>query len=138
MTDVSLAVQTLIRARLVASAEVTALVDADAILDRSGRPERFPCIIIGTGEAQLGDGWHDVFHDEVHADLHIWTAEQSTVEVKEIAGAIRKALRGFPWTVPGWLVSTLDVERQTFLRDPGGEHAHGVVSIRAVMLERAA
>ena len=44
--DPSLALQKTIRQRLIASADVLALVPADNILDTNGRPERTPCILI--------------------------------------------------------------------------------------------
>ncbi|SHH03732.1 Protein of unknown function [Kaistia soli DSM 19436] len=138
MTSPSLALQKLVYARLVNSAEVTALVSRDFILDRSGRPTAFPCIIIGEGYGNLGTYWYEGnHHDELFSDLHIWTAEPSTVEVKEIAHAIRLALRGYPWSAPGYTCHDLSVAGETFMRDPDGLHAHGVVSVRAILQERA-
>ena len=76
MADPSLALQGMIRARLIADAATTALVPATNILDRNHRPEQFPAIIIGEGQAILmADNIQDSFHDHAFADLHIWTQE---------------------------------------------------------------
>jgi hypothetical protein len=46
----SLDLQKGIRARLLASADLMALVPADNVLDSTGRPERMPAVGIGEGQ----------------------------------------------------------------------------------------
>jgi hypothetical protein len=134
MTEPSLALQKTIRARLIAAGAVTALVPADAIFDRSARPERYPCIIIGEGYSDYADRFES-FHDATVSDLHIWTEEAGLIGAKAIAGAIRAALQDGPWAVDDHLCTNLTVARARFLRDPDGMHAHGVVTIEAILQE---
>src|SRR5262245_25778670 len=94
----SAAMQKMIRARLIASADVLALVPADKIFDRNGRPEAPVCITIGEGVADFADRF-DTFYDRPSLDLHIWAKENSFANVKEITGAVRAALRDGPWVI---------------------------------------
>ncbi len=137
MMDPALALQKAIRDRLISASAMTALVPAEAILDRHARPEVFPSIIVGEGQA-LYARLHDSYFDRVFADLHVWLAEEGTTGAKQVAGVIRDALRDGPLTAQDHRVSDLTVTAARFLRDPDGEHSHGIVSIQAIMLERAA
>lgn len=128
----SLALQAAVGARLAASAVVTALVPADGIFDRSGRPELDRCIIIGEGQSVYED-----FHGTVYATLHIWTKESGLATSKEIAGACRDALKDRPWALVGYVTHDLRVTSAVFVRDIGGEHSHGIVTVRAIVQERA-
>jgi Protein of unknown function (DUF3168) len=136
MTEPSLALQKAIRARLIAAPDVIALVSADAIFDRSARPEIYPCINIGDGYSDYADRFES-FHDTTFSDLHIWTEEAGTTGAKTIAGAIRKALQDGPWAVDDHLCINLTVARARFLRDPDGEHTHGVVTVETILQEAA-
>jgi hypothetical protein len=133
VAEPSLALQKLIRARLIDSDELTELVDEAAVIDRSGRPEVFPCVIIGDGNTVFDD-----FHAVAHADLHVWAEEPGLVQAKEIGAAVIGALEDCPWHAPGWFVSDLSVRSARYLRDPSGQHSHGVISYAAVMQKRAA
>jgi hypothetical protein len=136
MTEPSLALQRALRARLAGSSIVTALVPAANIIDRNERPERFPAIILGDGVSSYAD-IYETFHDRAFADLHLWTAEAGTAGVKEIAGAIRDALRHDRLVVEGFDCRRLAILSTRFLRDPDGVHAHGVMSIEATLMELA-
>lgn len=133
----SLDLQKAIRSRLVASSSVTSLVPAAKILDKNGRPEVFPCILIGEGETMPDDGVARNRHQSF-ADLHLWQTEPGLAGVKAIAGAIRGALSDGPLSVDGFRVADLRIERSRFLRDPDGIHSHGVISLQARLVERAA
>jgi hypothetical protein len=135
MSEPSLAIQKALRARLIASPAVTALVPADAIFDRHGRPQRFPCIIIGEATSLYATPYES-FHDGVTADLHLWTEEIGLTQVKEITGAVRAALRG-DWNVEGFRCAFATVNSGRFIRDPDDEHSHGVLSISALLQEIA-
>jgi hypothetical protein len=125
-----------IRARLVASSAVTALVPATSIGDRNGVPTTFPTIIIGEGQTLPDDGLARTRH-EINTDLHIWAAELGLTGSKKIAGAIRDALADARWTVAGLHVIDLEITNTRFLRDPDGQHSHAVMSIRARVIEVA-
>jgi hypothetical protein len=132
MTEPSLALQTVIRSRLIAAAGVTSLVPAANILDRNGRPEAMPCILIGDGQTAFADNYYD-FYDRAYADLHLWTQEQSLEGVKAIAGAVRTALPTGVWIIAGFTVPRVKLTTARFMRDPDNEHSHAVVSVEAVM-----
>lgn len=132
MTDPSLSLQKAIRALLVADPAVTALVPASSIFDRHRQPETFPHINIGEGQVILDDGLQrDRF--EVYADCHIWTRESGLVDCKRIGGAASNALRTFPKVIDSFRIADAFVDGARYLRDPSGEHAHGVLSVLAVM-----
>jgi hypothetical protein len=68
----SLQLQQAIRAALVNSTAVTALVPASNIYDRSKRPEVFPCVVLGEDMEQDSDMTlaRDVIR--VTSTVHIW------------------------------------------------------------------
>lgn len=136
VTEPSLALQSAIRARLVASSAVTSLVPAASILDRNAGPELDNTIIIGEGMTIPDDGLARNRH-EAFADLHIWRKEPGLVGAKQIAGAIRAALADGPLAVAGFHVADLRIASTRFLRDPNGTHSHGVVALEARLMEVA-
>ncbi len=133
----SLACQKAIRAALVGDAGVTALVPAASILDRNARPNPDPSIIIGEDQEVDEDRIaRDVLR--IYSTVHVWKRETGLVGVKQIAGAIRKALTVRPErTVDGWYIAECYVAGSRFLRDPDGETAHGVVTIESLAREVA-
>ncbi|HTC04118.1 MAG TPA: DUF3168 domain-containing protein [Xanthobacteraceae bacterium] len=135
MSDPSLALQQLIRARLSASTEVTTLVPATSIVDRNHRPEQFPGIIIGEGRANFADNVQDSYHDEAFTDLHIWVKEDGLATGKAIAGAVKDALSDSPWSVDGYRAINVRVVNARYMRDPDGQFSHTVLSIEAVLIE---
>ncbi|GAB1581730.1 DUF3168 domain-containing protein [Phyllobacterium phragmitis] len=136
MTEPSLALQAAIRARLVATSAVTSLVPASNILDRNSRPETFPCILIGEGQTIPDEGLARTRH-HVFADLHIWQKEPGLVGAKQIAGAIRDALSDTFWDVTGLHVADLHIASFRFIRDPGGLHSHGIMTLQTSVVEVA-
>ncbi len=132
-----LAFQKAVRARLVATAGVTALVPASAILDVNQRPAPDPSIIIGEGQAIEGERI-DRRDQQLALDLHAWNKEPGLAGVKAIAGAIRTAIHSGRFdATDGIHVADCRVSRTRFLRDPDGETAHGVVTVEAVVCEVA-
>lgn len=133
----SLALQAAIRARLVSSSALLALVPAANVRDANGKPSVFPCVLIGEGQTVPGGDVARRRHD-VFADLHIWQKEPGVVFSKQVAGAVRAALSDRRWSIAGLHVADLQITGSRFLRDPGGECSHGIVSLSAVVLETAA
>jgi hypothetical protein len=127
MIEPSLACQQYIATRLKASAAVTSLVPAAAIFDRNSRPEVFPCVIIGEGQTidQSGDC---IVAAEVYLDVDVWTKEPGLAACKTLAGAIMRELRGFESEYQGVVLSITSQDAR-YLRDPSGEHGHGVISL---------
>ncbi|NLS04615.1 DUF3168 domain-containing protein [Rhizobium sp. P32RR-XVIII] len=132
----SLALQAAVRARLVSSSALVALVAAVNIRDANGLPAAFPCILIGEGQTVPGGDIARKRH-EAFLDLHIWTTESSLETSKRIAGAVRAALIDTNWAVTGLHVADLYVASSRFLRDPDGKHSHAVLSLSALVQEVA-
>lgn len=136
MTEPSLALQAAVRARLVASSALVAMIPATAIVDRNATPALDNSIVIGEGQtlpdAGLARNRHEVF-----ADLHVWRKELGLVGSKQVVGAIRDALNDGPLAVAGFHVVDLRIASTRFLRDPGGLHSHAVVSLDCRLQEVA-
>ncbi|WP_234680798.1 DUF3168 domain-containing protein [Bradyrhizobium monzae] len=138
VSDPSLDLQKAIRQRLLASAELTALVDPGAIIDANGRPERMPCVQIGEGQT-IFRRWNAT----THATLHVWFQEPGLVQCKQAVSAIVEALR-VDAQVSGVLVldhftcHDLMVTQTRFMRDPHGSYSHGIVTVTGIMTARAA
>ncbi len=127
MTEPSLAAQRAIATTLKAPAAITDLVPAANIFDRSGRPEKFPCIILGEGQT-IDESDECIVYGEVFLDLHVWTREPGLADCKAIAGQVMRTMRGFERVQDG-VNLTLVEQSARFLRDPSGDHAHGIISL---------
>lgn len=132
----SLAMQGAIYSALVAAPAVTGLVPATSIFDRRIRPELFPCIIVGDANTVLEPVTLARRHVRVFADVHIWTEESGLETVKTIAGNASATLHTRP-SIAGFHVADWKVTGTRFLRDPGGEFGHAVMSIEALLNEAA-
>jgi hypothetical protein len=149
VTEPSLALQTAIRARLLATPAVVELVEpkfwnpekgeAPApfhIIDGPSRPEQFPSVIFGGAQTLLAGrtgSWRQVW---VYLDLHIWTREGGTKGARAIANEIDRALVA-PLDVPGFelIDGNFRVTDIRFMRDPAAPHGHGIVSVEALLGE---
>ena len=136
MTDVSIQMQRAMRDRLVASAEVLALVPAANIFDRHARPEIFPCIILGEGQIVREDLTLADNHVRLYQTVHIWTRDGDLVSARAIAGVIGAALRGRSFGEVAVVQARYSDAR--FMRDPDGETGHGVLTFEALVQEFAA
>lgn len=131
-----LALQKAVRARLVATMEVTALVPAANILDRNARPAPDPSIVLGEGQALEGDRI-DRSDQRLVLTLHVWK-EPGLTGAKAIAGTIRAALKSVNLTnLTGYHFGDCHVTDTRYLRDPDGETAHAVVTVEAIFVEVA-
>ena len=136
MTEPSLALQTAIRDRLTSTPAVTNLVSPAHIRDGGVNPEQMPSILFGTPQTVLAGhvgNWRSAW---VYIDLHIWAFEQGTEAVRQIGRAIDKALAA-SFEVPGYelIPGNFTVESLRAMRDPDGEHGHGVLTVRALLGE---
>ncbi len=128
MTEASLAAQRLAVIAMRAYGPLNNLVPDLNIFDKSGRPERFPCVIVGESQVVGGDiDCADL--SEVYLTFHAWAIETGLSQVKQIAGAVRRALRNAEGDQDGFRV-WFNFEDAVFLRDPGGSHGHAVISFR--------
>ena len=130
-----LAIQRALRARLVTSPAVTALVPAASILDTHKRPAPRPGIILGDAQSvrsgSMARNWETVTHT-----IHVWTEEPSTEGCKRIAFAVRSAIEAVRLDLgPDYHCADWDVTSARYLRDPDGVTAHGVLTVE-VLAER--
>ena len=129
----SLDLQKAIRARLLASGDLMALVPADNVLDVTGRPERVPCVNIGEGQTV-----YRRFDSTTYATLHVWVQEPGLITAKAIVGAIVPALR-IDAQITGvlalddFICHDLAVTQTRYMRDPHGSYSHGVVTVAGIM-----
>ncbi|MGJ3264867.1 MAG: DUF3168 domain-containing protein [Salinarimonas sp.] len=129
--------QQALRARLVADPALAALVPAENVVDRTGLPERFPCVIFGEGQIVPEDITLDRRHARVFVTLHVWAREPSSVTVKRIAEAVRGALRDWHPGLPSCRFVEIRQSRSRFLRGQDGETANAVVNVEALVEETA-
>ncbi|MBZ9999635.1 MULTISPECIES: DUF3168 domain-containing protein [unclassified Mesorhizobium] len=127
MSEASLAAQKYLRTLFTGRAALTALVPSANIFDRNSRPEVFPCILLGDGQF-VADDAGCIQAGDVYMALHVWTAENGFAACKSIVGEIRRAVRDAEDVVDGFALSST-FQDATYLRDPDGEHSHGVVTI---------
>lgn len=137
MSDPSLAVQKALRARLVATSAVTALVPAANIVDRHQLPVLDPSIVLGEDQEVTPD-FQTIKRQmvRVYSTVHIWKREPSLVGVKTIAGAIRRAIETtykLPLDDPDFHSIDCQVSEVRFMRDPDGETSHGVMTIDSIL-----
>lgn len=128
--------QKAIRARLITTAAVTALVPAASILDRNARPAPRPAIVLG--ETQIVDEGTSLKrrHHRIFHDVHVWVTEPSTERAKAITWAIRQAIHaGRLQLATGFHCADARVSQARHLRDPDGVSSHGVVTIEALVVE---
>ena len=137
--SIDLEVQKALRARFTTTAALMAHVPASGVLDTNQRPSPVPSIILG--ESQSVDEGTSLrrAHTRVYHTAHVWTREASTEQVKVICGEIRWAI-GLGRLVLAAPLHCADVlvASMRFLRDPDGEHAHGVVTIEVLVTEERA
>src|SRR5690554_40202 len=119
MTEASLAAQRLAVTTMRAYGPLISLVPDLNIFDKNGRPERFPCVIVGESQV-VGDDIDCADLSEVYLTFHAWANETGLSEVKAIAGAVRRALRNAEGDQDGFRM-WFRFEDSVFLRDPGGQ-----------------
>ena len=132
MIEPSLALQAAFRTQLVSDETVVALVSPSSIRDGNARPDIFPTIIIGDATTVLERIVFSRKHVRTSMDIHLWTKETGLAVVKTIAAAAMIALSTTP-VIDGFALLDQEVESVRYLRDPGGEHGHAVVTVSALI-----
>ena len=133
MIEPTIALATAMRAALIATPAVTALVPADHIRTGSTRPDKTPAIIIGDGSTTFHG--HDYTAQRaawVLQDLHIWTLDQGQEAAKTIAFMVRNALDQAP-PADGFAIDEFKITRAIFPRDPDPRFGHGILSVEALI-----
>lgn len=133
--SIDLEVQKAIRARLTT---FDVGVPPAQIVDVNQRPSAMPAIILGDSQAVDEGSSLRRSHVRVYHTLHLWQREASLEGVKTIAGDIRRAIHSARLVLaPGLHCADARVSSMRFLRDPDGEHSHGVVVVEVLVAEVA-
>ena len=133
MLEPTLALQTAIRARLLDTPAVTALVAADHIRAGSTRPADCRCIIMSNGSTTLHG--HDYTAQRaawIYMDLHIWTLNDGEERAKQIVFAVSQALDK-EIAIDGGYCDHFRVTGSVFPRDPDPAYGHGVLNVEALV-----
>lgn len=134
--SIDLEVQKAIRARFTTWAALMALVPASNVLDTNQRPAPVPSIILGDSQAVDEGTSLRRAHTRVHHTIHVWTREASLQGCKQICGEVRRAIHSGRLVLASPMhCADLRVSSMRFLRDPDGEHSHGVVTVEALVSE---
>lgn len=133
MIEPTLALQTAIRAKLLASPEVIAMVPEANIRAGSTRPDKTPAIIMSNGQT-VAHG-HDYTAQRaawVYLDIHVWTLNEGEERAKQIAFAVSKALDA-DLSINGADCDHFRVTGSVFPRDPDPSYGHAVLSVEALV-----
>ena len=135
MIEPSLVLQSSLRAALIASPAVAALVPADQINSGWMRPDELPCINIRDGISQMrGRAAGGQFVAFVVLDIHIWALEDGTNSASIIGAAVAHALMQPPQSVdPRAIITDFKRTRTVWPRDPQPEFGHGVLNVEAAI-----
>jgi hypothetical protein len=129
-----LAVQKALRARLAATAEVTALLPAASILDRNERPVPVPSIVLGETQVQDEETSLARAHQRVFHTVHVWNREKGTEGVKAICWAVRRAVHAGRLVLDGGFhCADARVQDIRVMRDPDGVTTHGVLTVNVLI-----
>ncbi len=135
MIEPTVALRTAIRAALIASPAVIALVPAAHIRAGSARPEHFPTVTMSDGQTEfLGYASGSQYVARVFLDLHIWAIEDGADTAKAIGFAVMNALRKAPATT-GFAIDEFSPLTVHWMRDPdpATSYTHGVINVEAVI-----
>lgn len=140
----SVALQQAIRTKLVADRNVLGFFGAEAIFDRTRRPEAVPCIVLGDGHTLLDRISYDRRVTHEHASIHVWTAGEALVDAKALAGVVVEALSdGVGETITHRIGGTRNettyrvvcatITSVRHMRDPSGRLLHAVIAMEALV-----
>ncbi len=134
--SVSAAVQKAIRARLIESPSILAMVPAAHILDRNQRPAPDPSIILGEVQAVEDGQDKSRKRTRVYHTVHVWKKESSLAGVTAIGGEMRLALHFRRLELgPGFHAIDNFISSIRTMRDPDGETSHAVVTVETLAQE---
>ncbi|PZX46442.1 uncharacterized protein DUF3168 [Cereibacter changlensis] len=131
MLEPTLVLQTAVRAALIASPELLALVPADSVRTGPVRPDRMPCVIL------RGDQVQYLGRASGGQQKNVWALEDAGT-ARQIGAACLAALIDPPAT-DGALIVEWSKPSILWLRDPQPDRAydHGVMQIEGVLQWKA-
>lgn len=135
MIEPTVALQTAIRAALIASPAVADLVPADHIRAGSTRPDKLPAIIMANGMTEfLGNAAGGQYVARVFLDLHVWALEDGAETARAIGFAVCNVLKDAPGAT-GFSFDEWELPAVRWIRDPDPAQnlTHGVLTVECVM-----
>ncbi|WP_175577721.1 DUF3168 domain-containing protein [Mongoliimonas terrestris] len=135
MTIAAFALQKAVRAALVNSPAVSALVPASAIMDKGARPEVFPAIVFGLADTIAEDLTLNRNHFRVVLALHVWCREEGREQLYAILQAIQEALtQGIE--IDDFQLVDLPPASVRASHGASGDYSHGLVTVEALLEKR--
>lgn len=129
--DPSLSIQDAIIEALLANPNVTALVNL-RVFDKPKADATYPYISMGTSQALTEDAecieGYEVFHR-----VDVWSQKPGYAEVKEIAGAVRKAIHRIDLPLSGFALVEIEHRTTDYIRDPNPLTSHAALEFRAMI-----
>lgn len=131
MSDPALTLQKAIRDKLLATADVTALVGT-RVYDRVPIDATYPYISIGPTQT-IADDAECIEGFEVFQQIDVWSQKPGFPEEKEIAGAARRAIHRIDLSLEGFALVEIEHRVTRHMRDPDGLTSHAAIEFRAMV-----
>ncbi|WP_417278402.1 DUF3168 domain-containing protein [Celeribacter sp.] len=136
MLDPVLGFQTAIRQTLIASPDVTALVEPKNIRAGGGRPDKLPSVLFSNAQTEyLGRTAGSQRAARVFLTLHMWAQEDGADTARQIGAAVSDALEFGPLKNGEIFVDEWHKPSVVWVRDPQPNLTltHGAMSLEAVI-----
>ncbi|MFW6076655.1 MAG: DUF3168 domain-containing protein [Hyphomicrobiales bacterium] len=127
----ALALQTGLRAALLADADLVTALGGEQVFDDVPREVPFPYITIGDIETRDWSTQTSRGHEHTIA-LHVWSRYRGRKQVQELIADVDRILDGQSPPLSGYRLVNLSTVFWTAQREPDGEVYRGTVRLRAV------
>jgi hypothetical protein len=130
-TSPALALQTGLRAALLADAGFVAALGGENVYDDVPRDAPFPYITIGNIETRDWSTQTSRGHEHT-VTVHLWSSYRGRKQVQDLIAELDRVLDGADPPLSDHRLVNLSIVFWTALRDPDGEIYRGTVRLRAV------
>lgn len=131
MTSASLELQGAIVTRLKAVSAVTTLI-GQRVYDAVPKDPLFPYVSFGPAD-EISDDADCIGTDQVTMQIDAWSHAVGFPEVKQIAAAVRGALRDFEFSLSANACVSFEHRQTRVFRDPDGLTSHAAIEFRAIV-----
>lgn len=131
MTSANLELQGAILTRLKAVSAVTTLI-GQRIYDAVPATPSFPYVSFGPSD-EISDDSDCIAADDIAIQIDAWSRATGFPEVKNIAAAVRAALREYEFTLSANAFVSLQHRQTRIFRDPDGLTSHAAMEFRAIV-----
>jgi hypothetical protein len=130
-TNSALALQTALRAALLADAGLVTALGGEQVFDDVPREAPFPYITIGDIETRDWSTQTSRGHEHT-VTIHLWSRYRGRKQVQELIGNVDRILDGADPPLSGYRLVNLSTVFWTAQREPDGEVYRGTMRLRAV------